>query len=79
MADFAHKVKSFIAKHSSNDLSQFYIVPNNYGEEEEITLDLKVFTDYVKPTCKVEVARGSRSSRYTTFVPLVRQKEFVVQ
>ena len=79
VADFAHKVKSFIAKHSSNDLSQFYIVPNNYGEEEEITLDLKVFTDYVKPTCKVEVARGSRSSRYATFVPLVRQKEFIVQ
>ena len=78
-AEFAHRVKAFIAKHTANDLSHFYIVPPNYGEEEEITQDLKVFTDYVKPTCKVEVVRGSRSSGYTTFVPLVRQKEFIVQ
>ena len=55
-------------------MSLFYIVPNNYGENEgeEISSDLKVFTDYVKPTCKVELMRGSKSAPYNTFVPLVR-------
>ena len=42
-------------------------------------MDLQVCIDFVKPSCKLEVMHGSRSSDYTLFVPKVRTKEFVVK
>ena len=35
--------------------SVFNIVPKDFVENQEITLDLEVCIDYVKPSCKIEV------------------------
>ena len=59
--------------------SVFNIVPKDFVENQEITLDLEVCIDYVKPSCKIEVVQSPDGPDYNLFVPKVRTKELIVR
>ena len=66
-------------KHSQNDKSVFHIIPQDFVDKQDISMDLQVCIDFVKPSSKIEVMQASETPRYSLFVPKVRTKEFAVK
>ena len=79
MEEFVNRVKEFVYRHKQNEKSVFHIVPQDLVEKQEITTDLQVYIDFIKPSCKIEVMKPTDSQNYEIFVPKVRTKELIVK